>query len=63
MVLVFIDHSEGQIKKSTFEALSYGAEVAKQSNTTAEGLLLGNVSDKLADLGNYGISKIHQMSK
>jgi electron transfer flavoprotein alpha subunit len=62
MVLVFIDHSDGQIKKSTHEALSYAAAIAKQLNTSAEGLLLGTVSDNLADLGNYGIAKIHQIS-
>jgi electron transfer flavoprotein alpha subunit len=62
MVLVFIDHSNGQIKKSTHEALSYAAAVAKQINTSAEGLLLGTVSDNLAELGNYGITKIHQVS-
>lgn len=62
MVLVFIDYSDGQIKKSTHEALSYAAAVAKQMNTSAEGLLLGTVSDNLADLGNYGITKIHQVS-
>jgi electron transfer flavoprotein alpha subunit len=62
MILVFIDHSDEQIKKSTHEALSYGAAVAKQMNTSAEGLLLGTVSDNLADLGNYGITKIHQIT-
>jgi electron transfer flavoprotein alpha subunit len=61
MVLVFIDHSDAQIKKSTLEALSYGAEIAKQSGTAAEGLVLGTVSDELANFGNYGISKIHQL--
>lgn len=62
MVLVFIDHSDKQIKKSTYEAISYAAEIAKQINTTAEGLLLGNVSDNLAELGNYGLTKIHQVA-
>jgi electron transfer flavoprotein alpha subunit len=62
MVLVFIDHSDGQIKKSTHEALSYAAAVAKQMSTSAEGLLVGTVSDNLADLGNYGVTKIHQIS-
>ncbi|HVX26401.1 MAG TPA: electron transfer flavoprotein subunit alpha/FixB family protein [Parafilimonas sp.] len=62
MVLVFIDHSDKQIKKSTYEAISYAAEVAKQINTTTEGLLLGNVSDNLADLGNYGLTKIHHVA-
>lgn len=61
MVLVFIDHSDGQIKKSTLESLSYGVEIAKKSGTTAEGLVLGTVEGELADLGSYGISKIHQV--
>lgn len=63
MVLVLIDHSDKQIKKSTFEALNYAADIAKLTNTTAEGLLLGTVSDNLSDLGNYGINKIHQVAK
>ena len=62
MVLILIDHSDSQIKKSTFEALSYASDIAKQTNTTAEGLLLGTVSDNIADLGSYGISKIHHVA-
>jgi electron transfer flavoprotein alpha subunit len=41
-VLIFIDQSEGHIKKSSFEALSYGAKVAEQIGTTAEGIVLEN---------------------
>jgi len=62
MVLIFIDHSDGQIKKSSFEALSYGAAIAKQTGTTAEGLLLGTVNDDLASLGKYGITKVNQVN-
>lgn len=62
MVLVFIDHSEGHIKKSSFEALTYGADLAKQMGSSAEGLLLGTVNDDLAALGKYGISKLHQVN-
>jgi len=62
MVLVFIDHSEGSIKKSSLEALTYGADLAKQLGTSAEGLLLGTVSDDLAALGKYGVSKVHQVN-
>jgi len=61
-VLVFIDHTEGQIKKSSLEALSYGAKVAEQLNTSAEGILLGTVTENLADLGKYGAKKIHQVN-
>jgi len=62
-VLVFIDHADGHIKKTSLEALSYGAALAKQSGLAAEGVLLGTVSDDLAALGKYGIGKIHQVSE
>lgn len=58
-VLVFLDQSEGHIKKSSFEAASYGAKVAELLDTTADAIVLGNVSDDLAVLGNYGIKKVH----
>lgn len=59
MVLIFLDQSEGHIKKSSFEAASYGAKVAEFLGTTAEAIVLGNVSDDLTTLGNYGIKKVH----
>jgi len=62
-VLIFIDHSEGHVKKASLEALSYGAAVAKQLGTTAEGILLGTVSEDLTALGKYGIKKVHQLSQ
>jgi electron transfer flavoprotein alpha subunit len=61
-VLIFIEHSEGKIKKTALEALSYGAAIAKQTGIAAEGLLLGTVSEDLASLGKYGIQKIYQVS-
>ncbi len=59
MVLIFLDQSEGHIKKSAFEAASYGAKVAELLGTTADAIVLGNVADDLAGLGNYGIKKVH----
>ncbi|MHA4844371.1 electron transfer flavoprotein subunit alpha/FixB family protein [Flavitalea antarctica] len=61
-VLIFIDHSDGQVKKSSFEALSYGSKIADQSGTTAEGVILGTVSADLSELGKYGVTKIHQVA-
>jgi electron transfer flavoprotein alpha subunit len=58
-VLIFLDQSEGHIKKSSFEAASYGSKVAELLGTTADAIVLGNVSDDLAALGNYGIKKVH----
>jgi electron transfer flavoprotein alpha subunit len=59
MVLIFVDQAEGHIKKSSLEALSYGAKVAELMNTSAEAIILGNVKDDLASLGNYGVKKVH----
>ncbi|HLK27386.1 MAG TPA: electron transfer flavoprotein subunit alpha/FixB family protein [Puia sp.] len=61
-VLIFIDHADEHIKKSSLEALSYGAKIAEATGTTAEGILLGTVSDDLASLGKYGIKKVNQVS-
>jgi electron transfer flavoprotein alpha subunit len=61
-VLIFIDHSEDKIKKTSLEALCYGAALAKQTGVPAEGILLGTVSDDLAALGKYGIQKIHAVN-
>ena len=61
-VLIFIDQSEAHVKKSSLEALSYGAKIAGQLGTTAEGVVLGSSSDDLAALGKYGIKKIHHVN-
>ncbi len=61
-VLIFIDQADGQVKKPSLEALSYGAQIASQLGIAAEGVVLGPVSDNLAALGNYGVTKIHHVS-
>ena len=62
MVLIYIDQAEQEIKKASFEAVSYGAALAKQLGTSAEALLLGTVKDNAADLGKFGASKVHQVN-
>src|SRR6266404_844680 len=62
-VLIFIDHSDGQIKKTSLEALSYGMALANQTGVSAEGILLGTVTVDLSLLGIYGITKIHQIKQ
>ena len=62
-VLIFIDHSEGQVKKASLEACSYGAALAGQLNVAAEGILLGTVTTDLSTLGKYGVKKIHQAAQ
>lgn len=61
-VLIFIDQSEGHVKKSSLEAMSYGAKVAEQLGVAAEGVVLGSTSEDLAALGKYGVKKIHHVS-
>lgn len=61
-VLIFADQFEGHIKKSSYEALSYGAKLAEMMGTSAEGLVLGTIKDDLSALGKYGIKKIHHVS-
>lgn len=61
-VLIFIDHADGHIKKTSLEALSYGAKLAEQTGTTAEGVLLGTVTEDVAALGKYSIKKVHHVN-
>ncbi|HVG40410.1 MAG TPA: electron transfer flavoprotein subunit alpha/FixB family protein [Chitinophagaceae bacterium] len=60
-VLIFIEHTEGNIKKASLETLSYGAKLAEQTGDVAEGLVLGTPTDALPDLGKYGVKKIYQV--
>ena len=61
-VLIFIDTAEGHVKKASLEALTYGAKVAEQLGTVAEGVVLGSVTDDLTALGKYGVKKIHHVA-
>ena len=61
-VLVFLDQSEGIIKKSSLEAASYASKVAEMMNTTAEAIILGSVIGDLTTIGNYGIRKVHTVN-
>lgn len=60
-VLIFIDHADGHVKKASLEALSYGAAIAEQTGSAAEGVVIGNVTEDLKPLGQYGVTKIHQV--
>jgi electron transfer flavoprotein alpha subunit len=61
-VLIFIDTAEGHVKKASLEVLTYGAKVAAQLGVTAEGVVLGSVTEDLATLGKYGVKKIHHVN-
>ena len=62
MVLIYIDQDDQEIKKASFEAISYGAALAKQLGISAEAILLGTVKNNVSELGKYGASKVHQIN-
>jgi electron transfer flavoprotein alpha subunit len=58
-VLVFVEGHNGEIKKSSLEAASYGSQVAQQLGTSATAVAIGDVQqDALAKLGEQGITKV-----
>lgn len=61
-VLIFLDQSDNTTKKTTPEVITYGAQVAAQLGTTAEGVLLGTINEDVAALGNYGLTKVHHVA-
>lgn len=60
-VLIFVDHFDGHVKKAAHEALSYGAKLAEQTGETAEAVVLGNIEEAPASLGQYGVKKVYQV--
>lgn len=62
-VLVYIENTEGQFKKSAFEAVSYGKAVADQLQTEVIAISIGTVKeDELQKLGGYGAARILNVS-
>ena len=58
-VLIFAENWEGKFKKSTYEAISYGSEIAKQVGGNVTAVVIGNVSDEdMKFLGKYGAQKV-----
>jgi len=62
-VLVYLENTGAQLKKSAFEAVSYAKAVADQINTNLIALSIGNADPSgLATLGNYGATKVLAVS-
>lgn len=58
-ILVYTENFDGKFKKSTFELLSYGKEIAKVVDSEVVAVTIGNVdTDVLNELAKYGASKI-----
>ena len=52
-VLVFAEISDGKFKKATYEAVSYGRQVADMLGSKVVAIVIGNGADA-AELGQYG---------
>ncbi|MDB5230745.1 MAG: electron transfer flavoprotein subunit alpha/FixB family protein [Chitinophagaceae bacterium] len=61
-VLIFADHADGHFKKSSYEALSYGAKLAEQLGTTSDAVVLGTAKEDLSSLGQYGVRKVYHIN-
>ncbi|MCC6412706.1 MAG: electron transfer flavoprotein subunit alpha/FixB family protein [Saprospiraceae bacterium] len=62
MVLVFAESPRGQIKKTAFEAVTYGKKVADQLGTSCVAVVLGTNAANAGELGKYGASKVLQVA-
>jgi electron transfer flavoprotein alpha subunit len=62
-ILVFVELDNGVIKKTSQEAIYYGAEVAKMYQSTATVLAIGTATaDSLAEAGKFGATKVLHVS-
>mgnify|MGYP000936410428 FL=1 len=58
-ILVYIENTDGTLKKSAFEAASYAKAIADQLGDSVTALSIGNVDkSELEKLGKYGVSKV-----
>ncbi len=54
-ILVFAESDNGSFKKSSFEAVTYGKDLAKQLNTSCIAVTIGNKGNE--NLGRFGADK------
>ena len=58
-VIVLAEHSQGEFKKKSFEAVQYAAHIAGQLGTTTTAVVAGTVgADAAQALGAYGAQKV-----
>lgn len=58
-VLVFAELDEGKLKKSSQEAIFYGAKVAEMTGTSATTIIIGSAATSvLASAGRFGAAKV-----
>ncbi len=58
-VLIFVEVDEGKLKKSSQEAIFYGAKVAEMTGTSATAIVAGQADDtELMSAGRFGATKV-----
>src|SRR4051794_16885413 len=58
-VIVLVEHTEGNIKKKSFEAVQYAAGIAQKTGTTVTAVVLGTIGNtEMENLGQYGAQKV-----
>jgi len=57
-ILVFIEQRNGQIKKSSLEAIKAASEIAKKQSLLLEAVAIGNEIDNLEVSGGFGTAKV-----
>lgn len=57
-ILAVLEQREGLIKRSSFEAANVAANLAKDFNTSAEAVIVGDTISNLNEISKFGIQKI-----
>ena len=57
-ILAVLEQREGLIKHSSFEAINAAANFAKELNTSAEAVVVGDTVSNLNEISKYGVQKI-----
>jgi len=57
-ILAVLEQREGLIKRSSFEAVNTAANLAKDLNTSAEAVVVGDTISNINEVSKYGIQKI-----
>ena len=57
-ILAVLEQREETIKRSGFEAASTAAKLAKDLNSTAEAVVVGDVISNINEVSNYGVQKV-----
>jgi len=57
-VIIFLENTEGNLKKSAFETLTYGFKTAQELQTNCIAVTLGDCSTQQEEISKYGAEKL-----